>query len=63
MPKSREPSETPSFEPVPVSTRRLAGNATVGSIPWPVVVGDRVKELSVTPRRGQPSECPHPKSE
>jgi hypothetical protein len=63
MPKSSEPSEAPSFEPVPVSTRRLARNATGGSIPWPVVVGDRVKELSVTPRRGQPSECPHPKSE
>jgi hypothetical protein len=58
MPRSEEPSETPSFEPVPVSTRRLAGNATGGRIPWPVVVGGRVKELSVTPGTAEPGEDP-----
>lgn len=62
MPKSEEPSETPSFEPVPVSTRRLAGHAKGGSIPWPVVVGDRVKELCVTPAT-EPQPIPHPESE
>lgn len=60
MSKSDAPPETPLFEPVPVSYRRVTGRAAAGLIPRPAMVDGRVEPHAVAPDPDEPREAPEP---